>query len=271
MLKEGLLRVYNQEGEVEGAAFLVSADRALTCAHVVLDALNLPEDTPAAPEGIVTLDFAHLSGNPKISAQVEGWYDLKDNPAFDEAEDIAVLKLESVPDKAKPMPLKVLEDYRGEVETRGFPESYDGGDTVKGELIGLTGEGWVQLDAVLKEKAIVGGFSGAPVWSEAHKAVVGMIVRSRSAARQEVRDTSAYIIPSQVLQRALPLLFNPYKGLEAFQEEDKGRYFGRERETDEVFARLEREPHLVAVIGNSGSGKSSLVFAGLLPQLRETD
>ncbi len=58
----------------------------------------------------------------------------------------------------------------------------------------------------------------------------------------------------------------PYKGLEPFQLEDTALFFGREELVAELAARLERTP-ILAVVGPSGSGKSSLVRAGLLPEL----
>ena len=61
---------------------------------------------------------------------------------------------------------------------------------------------------------------------------------------------------------------NPYKGLGAFGENDKGFFFGREPEAKELLARVQ-EKAFVAVVGASGSGKSSLVHAGLIPLLRE--
>jgi len=60
----------------------------------------------------------------------------------------------------------------------------------------------------------------------------------------------------------------PYRGLFAFQEEDAHLFFGREEFTRDLVAAVKRKP-LVAVVGSSGSGKSSVVFAGLIPQLRQ--
>ena len=61
---------------------------------------------------------------------------------------------------------------------------------------------------------------------------------------------------------------NPYRGLTAFGPEDGAIFHGRERDTDELLRRVVAE-RVVAVIGPSGSGKSSLVAAGLLPQLSD--
>jgi WD40 repeat protein/serine/threonine protein kinase len=66
-------------------------------------------------------------------------------------------------------------------------------------------------------------------------------------------------------------LRNPYKGLRPFDEADASDFFGREHLTDELVAHL-REPSVrgrfLAVVGPSGSGKSSAVRAGLVPAIR---
>ncbi len=58
----------------------------------------------------------------------------------------------------------------------------------------------------------------------------------------------------------------PFKGLSTFTPEDADNYFGREREA-EAFANRLRVSKLLAVVGPSGSGKSSFVLAGVLPLL----
>jgi len=60
---------------------------------------------------------------------------------------------------------------------------------------------------------------------------------------------------------------NPYAGLAAFQERDAARFFGRERAVEQVVARLGEHP-LLAIVGSSGAGKSSLVRAGVIPALK---
>ena len=63
---------------------------------------------------------------------------------------------------------------------------------------------------------------------------------------------------------------NPYKGLRAFDEGDAAVFYGRDRLVDELVTHLdESDSRLLAVVGPSGSGKSSVVRAGLVPALRE--
>ena len=62
---------------------------------------------------------------------------------------------------------------------------------------------------------------------------------------------------------------NPFAGLAAFQEADADRFFGRDRDIDQVLAELRSRP-LVAMAGPSGAGKSSLVRAGVIPALKRS-
>lgn len=71
---------------------------------------------------------------------------------------------------------------------------------------------------------------------------------------------------------------NPYKGLRAFSGDDAQDFFGRDTLINELATKLQgaltseakdnQSARLLAVVGPSGSGKSSVVMAGLLPRLR---
>jgi len=69
----------------------------------------------------------------------------------------------------------------------------------------------------------------------------------------------------------------PYKGLEAYEERDAAYFFGRTILIDKLLARItswQQDRHawrFLAIIGASGSGKSSLVKAGLIPALRQRE
>jgi TPR repeat protein/energy-coupling factor transporter ATP-binding protein EcfA2 len=75
--------------------------------------------------------------------------------------------------------------------------------------------------------------------------------------------------PGDVVREAIC----PYRGLDAFREEDAAFFFGRGSagESESPIGQLVhkvREHPFVMVVGRSGSGKSSLIYAGLLPALR---
>ena len=86
------------------------------------------------------------------------------------------------------------------------------------------------------------------------------------------------------LNHALSVFFDwdasriPYPGLSSFQESDAGVYFGREAETlrfNQLLESMRRQrsgaPGLLLILGASGSGKSSLIRAGMIPRLRKDD
>ncbi|MBL0216960.1 MAG: protein kinase [Myxococcales bacterium] len=62
---------------------------------------------------------------------------------------------------------------------------------------------------------------------------------------------------------------SPYAGLSSFQENDAGKFFGRNREIAAMVTRIRDRP-LMAVVGSSGVGKSSFVRAGLVPALKRS-
>ncbi|MET0490923.1 MAG: BTAD domain-containing putative transcriptional regulator, partial [Acidimicrobiales bacterium] len=109
-------------------------------------------------------------------------------------------------------------------------------------------------------------------------AAVGIVLRRATATPPEDRyaDVPAFLdawhracrMPvASPRPREGGLVTNPYKGLRAFGESDARDYRGRET----LIAGLDdavRDCRFVAVVGPSGSGKSSLVLAGLVPSLR---
>lgn len=95
-------------------------------------------------------------------------------------------------------------------------------------------------------------------------AVYGTIGQFAEAFRSAVGATPS----SQVAKGEIP---NPYKGLEPFDEADSAQFYGRERLVERMLTRLGGPDPLnkfMAVVGPSGSGKSSVVHAGLIPALR---
>lgn len=62
----------------------------------------------------------------------------------------------------------------------------------------------------------------------------------------------------------------PFPGLRAFQEKEQQFFFGREARIKNLLQKMQRS-NFLAVLGNSGTGKSSLVLAGLIPALRKIE
>jgi hypothetical protein len=75
------------------------------------------------------------------------------------------------------------------------------------------------------------------------------------------------LVPSPTWQ-SLGKIRSPYKGLEAFTEADAAIFYGREETIEQLTDLVSTKP-LVPILGASGSGKSSLVQAGLIPLLKQ--
>src|SRR3972149_5964641 len=93
--------------------------------------------------------------------------------------------------------------------------------------------------------------------------ISGNIVNSTIIIKSVVKDEQVVDLEKLPPEAGEP----PYQGLQYFDERDAGRFFGREQLTVRVIGRLQRTRFL-AVIGASGSGKSSLVRAGVVPALK---
>jgi energy-coupling factor transporter ATP-binding protein EcfA2 len=97
-----------------------------------------------------------------------------------------------------------------------------------------------------------------------------------------VKSLGGQLSPVERLQSALVTLlggaydgdaegrWEPFKGLLSFNYEDSLRFFGRERALAKLSEEFEEAEGLVVVTGVSGSGKSSLIKAGLIPQISHT-
>lgn len=63
------------------------------------------------------------------------------------------------------------------------------------------------------------------------------------------------------------MITNPFKGLNPYSEQDKDNFLGREEEVEYLLQIIQKNK-LITLTGMSGSGKTSLVLAGLIPRLR---
>ncbi|MER6627557.1 trypsin-like peptidase domain-containing protein [Streptomyces sp. NPDC000987] len=278
-LDAAVLRVRDGRGQPVGVAFLVSDTLALTCAHVVHAALGTTGDAPPPASARIQVDLPLVpaaqrdGGPPATTAGVEHWVPPRapagGSPAPAEPADVAVLRLEAPLPGAAPVRLVDADELWGHpVRVFGLPAGRPGGVWHAGVLRGRQADGWVQADLVGTGYPVSRGFSGGPVWDGRLSGVVGMVAVAESG-----QPPVSYLIPTGGLVAARPELRavtlppSPFRGLSAFQETDAAIFHGRRAESDQVARALAAERR-VTVVGPSGSGKSSLALAGVVPRLR---
>jgi len=134
---------------------------------------------------------------------------------------------------------------------------------------------WFALDRQVQEEKAGRAFPVIPVLLPGADPTPGFLFLNTwidlrdDLADPEALDALARAARGEAERRPekMPVTLCPYRGLRAFREEDAAFFFGREA----IVQRLEeavRRQALVALVGSSGSGKSSVVQAGLLPLLR---
>lgn len=198
--KNSIIRIFYQE-QVIGIGFLVAEQYALTCAHVVAEALLIPSTTPNLPKGEIQVDFPLVNSTDKISATVVGWHPESVLDSDEAIEDIAVLKLKRLPPSVQPTcPILSENLANNPFKVFGCPAGVPFGVWATGILLEQNAKQWFQLeDTKVTGYAIEAGFSGSPVWDEQLEGVVGMVV---AADRKRETAKVAFMIPTQTLVKA---------------------------------------------------------------------
>jgi WD40 repeat protein len=267
-LDPAIVRLRDAKGDVVGAGFLIGPRHLITCAHVVAAALGRPVDQSFPIDVEVRLDFPLVDPGEDVAAKVVRWR-WHEGPT---GLDVAGLEVVGdLPGRARPVRMvDASEVWAHQFRTFGYPTRRDDGVWSTGRLLARQAGGLVQMETPTQAGYRVGaGFSGAPVWDDDLGAVVGMAV----AVDRDPQVRAAYLLPARLLVTVWPDLATrtvppcPYRGLSAFREEDAPLFFGRAALADELVEQLHQRP-LVAVVGPSGVGKSSLVLAGAIPRIR---
>jgi len=254
--ESSILRVL-KNNSVVGAAFLAANGIAVTCAHVVEAVGKTKGDS-------ITLRLANgESTNAIVDSDL--WRDVN-------VEDISILRLEESTSEILPLVLGSSEGTKGHTFlTFGFPQSSQE-LTGRGEIVGYAFLNGIKL-IQLRSEQVTPGFSGAPVFDEKTQRVVGMIVAITPPDEYKRQGTTAFAIPSETIREICAELqvsdICPYLGLETFTDETSQFFFGRETLTEKLLNVLRGGCRFLAVFGPSGSGKSSVVQAGLLPTLKK--
>ena len=103
------------------------------------------------------------------------------------------------------------------------------------------------------------------VWALRDKRV-GLHGLLAAAVRCNPRNPQLLALQNEWARITFALPACPYPGMKAFTAADQARFYGRDTEIVQAVDRLRRFP-LLAIVGSSGSGKSSLLAAGILPAL----
>src|SRR5271166_5601948 len=258
-------RIRDADGSVVGAGFVAPRGAIVTCAHVVNDALRRDKDEPSKPEAStsVAIDLP-WADDRKYSGRIIDWRPpVQPNFGGNPCVDIAVLSVDAPVPKASAVtpqpPATVPENTIFHV--MGFPNGAPAGAPLKGEVRATDARGWHHVEADRAfGRTLEPGFSGAPAIGMDGR-LLGIVDIVNPEERRGV------LIPVEALMRAWPVLAEPYRGLDAFREEDAAYFFGREAFAERLWQSFERHP-VTLLVGPSGSGKSSLINAGFLPLLR---
>lgn len=115
-------------------------------------------------------------------------------------------------------------------------------------------------------------------WLDVHEAPYPSILETIEASVSRDRLPSITALLGSSEESSQPEPRNPYKGLHTFTADDAKDFFGRDRLVDELVKDVQEllateqatpaQGRLLALIGPSGSGKSSVLMAGLLPKLQ---
>ncbi|MGW7513083.1 nSTAND1 domain-containing NTPase [Streptomyces massasporeus] len=260
---QAVAAIMTAQGRIAGAGFLVGPGLLVTCAHVVDKAGYGPGDT-------VRVVFPGMPG----TAGAEGLV-LSDLWRAPDAEDVAFLRLDGTPDLMPVLRVATAENCRGHrVSSYGFPSRarLDGhfGCGEAGHLLPAT-RGVGTLLQLTGANDITQGFSGGPVVDDVTGLVIGM-VSAITASDEFGRNLGiVYVTPTQVLREVHPELaecaLSPFRRLEPFTGEHAALFHGRAHAQKAVTDALAEHRRTLLLLGPSGSGKSSLVQAGVLPAL----
>ncbi len=263
-LKESVACVLNKSGEPAGTAFLVLGKvlDSLEGGHILLTCNHVIHFSGASGD---TVEIRFINGEQREATILRKSSEL----------DLALLFIRSpLPELAQPLPLgSSVGCEKHDIKAIGFPKMTGSGGA------GAVGRVAVRLDVqgidslqLTDSTELTSGYSGSPIWDEKRKRVIGVArVVAKPDELGRLTET-AFVTTAECVQKTFPECQAtdecPFKALQRFTVDDEHLYKGRSRAVQSLVSKLNAKPPVLLVMGPSGSGKSSLVRAGLVPALK---
>src|ERR1700730_15587255 len=266
-LKESVACLLKKSGEPAGTAFLVQSQRSLsgatgnlllTCNHVITFS--------GASSDKVQIRF--INGEQREATILSA----------DAQADLAVLSIpDPLPASVRLLPLGSSFGCEGhEVKGFGFPQmTGTGGAAAKATILDRLDVQGMESLQLSDSKELTSGYSGGPIWDEKRKRVIGVArVVAKPDTLGKLTET-AFVTTTECVLNRFPELASsdecPFKALQRFTVDDECLYKGRGRAIQSLVGKLSGKPPFLLLMGPSGSGKSSLVRAGLIPSLKRDE
>ncbi len=231
-----IVSIHNANGKIIATGSLVTSNCIITTYANIANSDTL------------TVTFALRSPQTSFEATL-----IEHNQALN----IALLKIES--DTPFSIPLIPAQYGEGFV-AYGFDTP--NGEWIEGEYKGSLANA---LQQITTQKPIYSGFSGSPIW-DIHSGGISGMMNDRDSMIPIAKVLESFA----VIDDELKAFQNPYKGLFSFGYEDRANFYGRDEEIAKIVMELE-STKLYTIMGASGSGKSSLLFAGVVPHIQSQD
>jgi len=239
-----------------GGGCLLTNRYAVTCAHVVAAAIaGCNEYAAEAPSENVRIQFAFAKGVDL--ATVEVWWPVArtGEEPLDGRADLALLRLtRSLPPGATPARLAETDNVRHQnFITFGFPVGHPLGVEAAGVCGGRRRDGRIQVQTQTGFP-IEPGFSGSPVWMEAHGAIGGILVER---VLNQGAASLAFVIPPSLIRAICPSLDEvgePMLGQVLWVPDPPPGYVPRPELLKKVKTTLLASPRAVAVSGTKRDG-----------------
>ena len=227
-----------KDGQFSGTAFFIDQTTLVTAKHVILSRSGKIYDSIYISD---TIDGGTVPITPTLCKR-----------------DIAILKVQKRFDiPTVPFSYNLQEGI--EVKVWGFHDKVGSKRSFIHHVSGyLNTQHTYELQSHLTK-----GLSGSPVFFENKICGIAQAISSKK--------NLTYIIPiTEICYDKVNYpnnkIINPYKGLESFEYQDREDYYGREAESQKIAKKL-KTSRLFTLLGASGSGKSSLIFAGIKPKI----